>query len=421
MEIHPPAFPSAKRLSTLALIVALVGCGSAGDGGQGTAGTGGAQATGIGGMIGHAGATGAGGSVSMGGTGSPLGGKGGGGTIGGGSGGVAGATGNGVSGSDGASTGSGGTKNGDGGAIGGAGTAGTGRAGSGGASTGGEAGIGGAAGMTGAAGASGAAGRGAMGGSTTGSGGDRGGAGGAAAGGTSGAAGANGYMPCPLTPGSACAILPLGDSITEGYLPTGGLGGYRVELFSQAVLGGKDITFVGSQTSTNAPNTVQNRPFPKQHEGHDGYTIAGGSGSSGISGSITDQAMASYHPNIVLLMIGTNDVNGNIDVANAPTRLGTLIDELTTDSPSALVVVASVIPIASGNNSKAMAYNAAIPGLVSTRAAAGKHVIFVDNYAAFVKDPNYQTSEMSNYLHPNTTGYAILGDAFYGAIGAHLP
>jgi len=189
----------------------------------------------------------------------------------------------------------------------------------------------------------------------------------------------------------------------------------------KAVLAGKNITFVGSQTSMNAPNTVQNRTFPKQHEGHDGYTIDTGSGSSGISGSITDQAMANYHPNIVLLMIGTNDVNGNIDVANAPTRLGKLIDEITIDSPTALVVVASIIPINGTNNKNAMTYNAAIPGLVSTRATAGKHVIFVDNYAAFAKDPNYTTSEMSNYLHPNTAGYAVLGDSFYGAISAHLP
>lgn len=230
----------------------------------------------------------------------------------------------------------------------------------------------------------------------------------------------NQYMPCPATTGTACAILPLGDSITEGWLPTGGVGGYRVELFSKAVLAGKSVTFVGSQTSSSAPSTVQNQTFPKKHEGHDGYTIDTGGGNSGISGSITDQAISNYHPNIVLLMIGTNDVNGNIDVANAPTRLGKLIDEITTDSPTALVVVASIIPINGTNNKNAMTYNAAIPGLVGTRAAAGKHVIFVDNYAAFIKDANYTTTEMSNYLHPNTAGYAVLGDSFFGAISAYL-
>ena len=65
-------------------------------------------------------------------------------------------------------------------------------------------------------------------------------------------------------------------------------------------------------------------------------------------------------------------------------------------------------------------YNAAIPGLVTTRVAAGKHVIFVDNYAAIVKDPNYKTSLMVDNLHPNATGYGVLGDSFYGAIGTFL-
>src|SRR5437870_545913 len=51
------------------------------------------------------------------------------------------------------------------------------------------------------------------------------------------------YAPCPATAATACAVLPLGDSITEGYLPTGANGGYRVELFSQAVQAGKNITF----------------------------------------------------------------------------------------------------------------------------------------------------------------------------------
>ena len=402
--------------------MAILSCG--GGGGGATGGNGGAQTTGSGGSTGAAGET------ASGGTAGEVGGRSGaGGTVGtAGNSGTAGTRGTGNAGSGG--TISGGTGGGPGiagtsgmGGKGGAGATGTGVAGAGGAGLAGAGGTSSSDGGRGVAGTGGGAGAGGVAGQA-GTGGSNGGAvGRGGAGGTAGAAGmpGGGFMPCPTAAGTACAILPLGDSITEGYLPTGGLGGYRVELFSQAVLAGKNITFVGSLTSANAPSTVQNRTFPKKHEGHDGYTIDTGTGTSGISGSITDQAIANYHPSIVLLMIGTNDVNGNIDVANAPTRLGKLIDEITTDSPSALVVVASIIPIARGNNSKAMAYNAAIPGLVSTRAAAGKHVIFVDNYAAFAKDPNYQTSEMSNYLHPNTAGYAILGDSFYGAIGAYLP
>ena len=224
--------------------------------------------------------------------------------------------------------------------------------------------------------------------------------------------------PVPTTAGTACAVLPLGDSITEGCC-TAPEGGYRIELFRQAVTNGKNVTFVGSLM--NGPTTVANRTFPMRHEGHGGYTISGG-GNGGIAGTITDNAISTYHPNIVLLMIGTNDINDNIDITNAPSRLGKLIDEIITDAPAALVVVSTIIPIAAPNaDQRAQAYNAAIPGLVNARASAGKHVVLVDNYAAFAKDPNYQTTLKADGLHPNTAGYVVLGQSFYGAIGALLP
>jgi lysophospholipase L1-like esterase len=158
-----------------------------------------------------------------------------------------------------------------------------------------------------------------------------------------------------------------------------------------------------------------------RHEGHGGFTIAGG-GNGPIAGTVTDSAISTFHPNIVLLMIGTNDINGNINVATAPTRLGQLIDEITADAPAALVVVATIIPIGAPNaDQRTQAYNAAMPGLVSARSAAGKHVVLIDTYAAFAKDPSYQTTLKADGLHPNDAGYVILGQSFYGAIGALLP
>jgi lysophospholipase L1-like esterase len=212
--------------------------------------------------------------------------------------------------------------------------------------------------------------------------------------------------------------MPLGDSITEGYMPSGANGGYRVELFNQAVKAGKNLTFVG--TLMNGPTTVASRSFPRRHEGHGGYTIAGG-GSGALAGTVTDTAISSQHPHIVLLSIGTNDINGNINVSTAPTRLGQLLDEIIADAPNALVVVASIIPIKGDSSQRIQTYNATIPGLVSTRAAAGKHIVFIDNYAAFVKDANWASSQMADNLHPNDAGYAVLGRGFYGAIAALLP
>lgn len=136
---------------------------------------------------------------------------------------------------------------------------------------------------------------------------------------------------------------------------------------------------------------------------------------------ITDNALANYHPHIVLLMIGTNDINGNFDIANAPARLGNLVDDITTRAPSTLVVVASIIPTRTdATNQRVQAYNTSLQNLVQMRAAAGKHVAFLDNYAAFSKNANYKTALMADNLHPNDAGYVVLGQSFYGLIGGLL-
>jgi len=185
------------------------------------------------------------------------------------------------------------------------------------------------------------------------------------------------------------------------------------------------LALTACQSKTNATTaenstTVENKTFPRMHEGRGGYTIAGG-GQGAIAGTVVDTAISRFPPHIVLLMIGTNDINGNINVSTAPTRLGQLIDEIISDAPNALVVVASIIPIRDdGTNQRIPNYNAAIPGLVNTRAAAGKHVMFVDNYAAFTKNTSFRTALMVDGLHPNDAGYAVLGQSFYDAISALL-
>ena len=400
----------ADLLFPLLVSIAAVACSSdtapqGGGGGGGTSGGGGGGVSG-GGSTGIASSVSSGGQTGAGGTGSggttSAGGAGTGGASGGSSatrGSAAGAT------SIGGTTASGGTTR-TGGASGGA----TGTGGSGGATaTGGRSDSGGSGGAQGGSSVGGRGGASSAGGQSAGAGGSRPDGG---PGGSTGAGGGTGstYNPCPTTAGTACKILPLGDSITEGFGSSGG--GYRVELFRQAVKNGKNITFVGSLT--NGPTTVENKPFPPNHEGHGGWTI------SQIAG-IADSTLSSTTPHIVLLKIGTNDVNGT-GASSAPTNLKNLINQITKDSPSALLVVSSIIPIKDDNtNQKVKTYNATIPGTVNDAAAAGKHVVFADSYAAFVADSSWKTKYMSDNLHPNDTGYALLGQTFYTAISAVLP
>jgi lysophospholipase L1-like esterase len=232
--------------------------------------------------------------------------------------------------------------------------------------------------------------------------------------GTGGAGGGTTYNPCPST--GACAILPLGDSITAGTGSSDG-GGYRVELFRQAVTHSQSVTFVG--TLTSGPTTVSGKPFPRSHEGHSGFVIDTIPQRQGLS-SVTDAAIAKSIPHIVLLMIGTNDIVWN--VADEPTKLGNLIDKIISDAPKALVVVAQIGP--SNDDARTAlieAYNAGIPAVVQARIAAGKHVSMVDMFTPFVSNVNYKTALLSDEVHPNDAGYVILGQTWYAAVQSFLP
>jgi lysophospholipase L1-like esterase len=298
-------------------------------------------------------------------------------------------------GNGGASAGASGT----GGASGGA--AGNTSSGGAGGSTGGTtagAGTGGAGGKAGTGGAGGKAGT--------------GGAAGSSSGGSAGGGGASSYQPCPAS--GPCKIMPFGDSITQGYNVNGG---YRAPLFHLALAASRSITFVGSANDYSVP-TVDGMTFPKNHEGHGGYTIEGNNGIAQFVGT----SIPNYKPNIITLMIGTNDINGNNNVADAPNRLGKLLDAIFTRDANVLVILAQIVPTKTdGTNNTIKTYNAAMPNLVSTRASQGRHILLVDMYGAFTKDTNYKNTLLGDNLHPNQAGYNLMADVWFKALDPYLP
>ena len=108
-------------------------------------------------------------------------------------------------------------------------------------------------------------------------------------------------------------------------------------------------------------------------------------------------------------MIGTNDVNTQLELSAAPTRLARVLDTVLDGAPNSLLVVAKLIPTRTDAlNDDVRAYNTAMEGLVAARAAAGKHVVLVDMYAAFTQNPSYKEALLFDGLHPNDAGYARL-------------
>ncbi|MEV8504983.1 ricin-type beta-trefoil lectin domain protein [Actinoplanes sp. NPDC051475] len=187
-------------------------------------------------------------------------------------------------------------------------------------------------------------------------------------------------------------VMPLGDSITDGYnVP----GGYRIKLWQQMAADARTVDFVGS--GFNGPAALGDH----DHEGHSGWKIRD------IDASI-DGWLRTSAPRTVLLHIGTNDINGNDDVANAPARLSALIDRIRNLAPVAEVFVATITPIADpAGEQRVRTFNAAVPGIVAQK---GARTHLVDLHAALT------TADLADGLHPNAGGYDKMAVAWYAAL-----
>ena len=203
--------------------------------------------------------------------------------------------------------------------------------------------------------------------------------------------------PPPQTPLPKLRVLPLGDSLTFGVLSTDG-NGYRRQLHQLLVSGSdNEVDFVGSQESGTMTDN--------QHEGYPGATIA----------QITQHArnVLYMRPNVILIHAGTNDLHKNVDIAGAPTRLGSLIDLATDECPDAAVLVAQIImAVDSSVEADRAAFNEAVVEVVASRQSAGKNVMIADMSQTLAR------SDFVDGLHPNNGGYDKMAAVWYETIQA---
>ncbi|MGV9316551.1 GDSL-type esterase/lipase family protein, partial [Streptomyces sp. NPDC003691] len=190
------------------------------------------------------------------------------------------------------------------------------------------------------------------------------------------------------------AVMPLGDSITQGVGSNHG-NGYReylrVHLRNRAPV----LDFVGSLAHGNGPDA--------QHEGHSGFLI------EQIAADVESWLYAAK-PNVITLHLGSNDINRNHEVATAPARLGALMDRILAAAPDVTILVAGIVPNYNpGAASRVEAFNNALPGLVTARRAQG-HKVFQVNI------PPLSAQDLPDNLHPNNNGYKKMARAFSDAL-----
>lgn len=235
---------------------------------------------------------------------------------------------------------------------------------------------------------------------------------------------------------AAIKIMPVGDSITWGmnYQQTTSYGGYRDPLYRELnpnAPGTDNYVFVGPYTdnasayliSMNAPGATN----ATAHAGVSGAKIKHGSGTMNVTANIVSY-MTAYHPDVILLEIGTNDISATTNTEDIPTiegELQGLVDLIFTTSPTIHLYLSSIIPVQNNDSwieARAVPYNAYISGtLIPYELNKGRNITFVDLWTPFIQNGVANTSLFGDVYHPNIAGYQVMANTWNAAIVAYAP
>ena len=210
-------------------------------------------------------------------------------------------------------------------------------------------------------------------------------------------------------------VMPLGDSITDGFTV---VGGYRIPLWyllqEQGIVDG--IDFVG-------PNGWYiDGVADYNHAGYSGYTIADCPGRQGIYNFI-DWLMEEYPADVVMLQIGTNDIISSYDLDHAGERLELLADSILTYIPEGGMLYISTIPYMDADvttytdaytveemDAAVDDYNAKVKALVAKKQSEGKPVAQADVNSVLTK------ADLSDGVHPSEDGYRKMAEYWCGVL-----
>lgn len=220
-------------------------------------------------------------------------------------------------------------------------------------------------------------------------------------------------------------IMPLGDSITDGF--TGQPeGGYRVTLWNLLKENGytDNIDFVG-------PNGLDSTVWDSNgsdlnHAGYSGYAIADIPNQRTGIYNFSEWLMENYPADVVMLQIGTNDIISSA-LDGMDERLELLIDTVLTYIPEDGLLFVSTVPYMDADVTtytdaytveemdKAVDdYNAQIREIVSRKKAEGKPIAQADINSVLTKE------DLLDGVHPSATGYEKMGKYWYQQLTEYI-
>jgi pimeloyl-ACP methyl ester carboxylesterase len=236
-----------------------------------------------------------------------------------------------------------------------------------------------------------------------------------------------------IVPGSKelGAIWFIGDSITQSNADGDPGGSPRKALYDLLTANGYSFTYTGHFTA-NVDGLPATGVSPADnlyhyHSGISGSVIGDDySGRTGMTRNMTNfwnsGRLALVKPDIILILLGANDVDLSLDLPEAPDRLRTLVQTMyeLPDVGSPTVFLAQITPNRKpGRPDLVAAFNAAIPGIVSEFRRQGRDVRLVDQFTPI--NDSFAVNMRSDNLHPNASGNLVMARQWYNAVTEKWP
>ncbi len=225
-----------------------------------------------------------------------------------------------------------------------------------------------------------------------------------------------------LSPDDTLRIHPIGDSITRGKNGDTYRNYLKAKLKTDAQISTNfvgqcpDAADVGStwEDSQDLFNALEG---DIEHDGYGGLRIDQITdmryNTRGYP-KITIEEMAADSPSdVILLMIGTNDIISQYQLETAGARLDTLIRKILSEAEGHLIVSTippTPLPISNG---RIETFNSVIPAIIDSYKTAGSNISFIDINGSYMDS---STDLLDDAYHPNSLGFEHIADGWYDAI-----
>ncbi|UCE05707.1 MAG: hypothetical protein JSW07_19270, partial [bacterium] len=196
-------------------------------------------------------------------------------------------------------------------------------------------------------------------------------------------------------------IMPLGNSITHGVHGSNPIGGFRDDLADLLLNEGINFDMVGTlHDGTN---------YYPYHEGHPGKT------AGYLANNITTWLSAT-DPDIVLLHIGTNDINSYYSNTKIRNDIEGILENIWSYNSDIPVLLCSLIPRNDSLNYTNTDLCRLVHQLTVEKLAEGKLIRYIGQNEVWVTHSNWRYAYLYDAFHPNNAGYHVMAEVYFNMV-----